>query len=97
LPLDSALGGCCVTVLGLVARAFGETFAWGTIVVNVVGSLLSCPPPRSRGQAAEPIRWIARRAAIRPHRGEPLGLDGKVGAGTPDHRSRRGDRRRTRS
>jgi len=28
----------------------------------------------------------------RPHRGEPLGLDGKVGAGAPDDRSRRGDR-----
>lgn len=35
----SALGGLArFFVSGLVARAFGETFPWGTIVVNVTGA-----------------------------------------------------------
>lgn len=44
-PLVVAVGGAIGSVMrywcsGLVARAFGETFPWGTLVVNIVGSLL---------------------------------------------------------
>lgn len=41
VALGSAIGGLGrFWVSGLVARAFGETFPWGTLTVNVVGSLL---------------------------------------------------------
>lgn len=41
VAVGSALGGVARYGLsGLVARSFGETFPWGTLVVNVVGSLL---------------------------------------------------------
>ena len=41
IALGSALGGALrYWCSGLVARWVGETFPWGTIVVNVVGSLL---------------------------------------------------------
>lgn len=41
VTLGSALGGLARYGLsGVVARAFGETFPWGTLVVNVLGSLL---------------------------------------------------------
>ncbi len=41
VALGSALGGVARYGLsGLVARSFGETFPWGTLVVNVLGSFL---------------------------------------------------------
>jgi CrcB protein len=41
IALGSALGGVARYGLsGVVARAFGETFPWGTLVVNVTGSFL---------------------------------------------------------
>lgn len=41
IALGSAVGGALrYWCSGLVARWVGETFPWGTIVVNVVGSLL---------------------------------------------------------
>lgn len=40
VALGSALGGAArFAVSGLVARAIGETFPWGTMAVNVTGSL----------------------------------------------------------
>lgn len=41
VAIGSALGGVARYGLsGVVARAFGETFPWGTLVVNVTGSFL---------------------------------------------------------
>ena len=41
IALGSGLGGVLrYWCSGLVARWFGETFPWGTLIVNVVGSLL---------------------------------------------------------
>ena len=41
VAVGSALGGVLrYWCSGLVARGFGETFPWGTLTVNVVGSLL---------------------------------------------------------
>ena len=41
IALGSALGGAGrYWCSGLVARRFGETFPWGTLVVNVLGSFV---------------------------------------------------------
>lgn len=41
IAMGSALGGMTRYWLsGLAARAFGETFPWGTLLVNIVGSLI---------------------------------------------------------
>jgi CrcB protein len=41
VALGSASGGAArYGISGLAARSFGETFPWGTLLVNVVGSLL---------------------------------------------------------
>ena len=41
VAIGAALGGVARYGLsGLIARSFGETFPWGTLVVNVAGSFL---------------------------------------------------------
>lgn len=41
IALGSALGGSSRYWLsGVVARSFGETFPWGTLIVNVTGALV---------------------------------------------------------
>ena len=41
IAIGSALGGMSrYWISGLVAQRFGETFPWGTIVVNVTGSFI---------------------------------------------------------
>ena len=41
VAVGAALGGVARYGLsGLIARGFGETFPWGTLIVNVVGSFL---------------------------------------------------------
>lgn len=40
IAIGGALGGIArYWISGLVARQFGETFPWGTLIVNVTGSL----------------------------------------------------------
>jgi fluoride exporter len=41
VAIGSALGGAARYWLsGLVANLFGETFPWGTLIINVIGSLV---------------------------------------------------------
>jgi CrcB protein len=41
IAIGSALGGVSRFWLsGVIARAFGETFPWGTLIVNITGSFL---------------------------------------------------------
>ena len=41
IAIGSALGGMSrYWISGLVAQGFGETFPWGTIIVNVTGSFI---------------------------------------------------------
>jgi len=41
IAIGSALGGMArYWCSGVAARLFGETFPWGTIIVNVVGSFI---------------------------------------------------------
>lgn len=55
----SALGGAArFLVSGLVARAIGETFPWGTMTVNVTGSLaLGALAARVDSGGLEPALW----------------------------------------
>ena len=60
--LGSALGGAGRYLCsGLVARRFGETFPWGTLVVNIVGSFVigffdALTAPHGRFLAGTPAR-----------------------------------------
>jgi len=41
IAIGSALGGMSrYWISGIVARQFGETFPWGTVIVNVTGSFI---------------------------------------------------------
>ena len=59
IAIGSALGGMArYWCSGIAARLIGETFPWGTIIVNIVGSLSSAYSPRSPAPTAAslPIR-----------------------------------------
>ncbi|HUF88060.1 MAG TPA: fluoride efflux transporter CrcB [Thermohalobaculum sp.] len=59
VALGSALGGAArFAVSGLVARAVGETFPWGTMTVNVTGSLaLGALAAAADAGALAPALW----------------------------------------
>lgn len=61
VALGSAAGGMLrFLVSGLVARAFGETFPWGTLAVNTTGAI-------AIGAAAAAVQAHAAPAAAWPH------------------------------
>ena len=55
----SALGGAArFLVSGLVTRAIGRDFPWGTMTVNVTGSLaLGVLAARAAASGADPAQW----------------------------------------
>jgi voltage-gated potassium channel len=80
-------------------QAVGRILASGTISAEE-GDELRAIRDRlglSDHQAAEIVRWIARRATTCPHCGEPLGLDARSSVGMPDDHSHRHARRHVRS
>lgn len=57
VALGSGMGGAArFAVSGLVARAIGETFPWGTMTVNVTGSL-ALGALAARAGSFEPALW----------------------------------------
>ena len=67
IAIGSAIGGVLRFLCsGLIAERIGETFPWGTLAVNVIGSWIigfffTLTEP-------EGVCWSARRAAIRDGR-----------------------------
>ena len=66
IAAGSALGGVFrFLVSGLVARAVGETFPWGTMVVNVSGSLaLGLLAAAAAAQALAPLTFAWQAAEV---------------------------------
>jgi fluoride exporter len=61
--LGSALGGMArYFISGLVARRVGETFPWGTLIINVTGAfaigIFGALAEKSTSMFAEPDPWL---------------------------------------